>query len=841
MTVPRLNPAGRFNPDALFRPRSVAVIGAGTEAGAQIAVNLRLGAFRGQIQAVETMAALSGAPDLAILAGPPATIVPALEALAAAGCFAALVPDAADGLGAAAQRTGVRVLGPNSFGVAVPGIGLNATRAHIPPPPGRLALVSQSAALCRAVIDWAGPNGVGFSHIVGIGDNADIGFGRVLDWLSRDPGTGAILLDIRRLKDRRAFLSTARAAARLRPVVAIRAGGRLLGDGTGEAELAFEAALRRAGVLSVSRFEDLLAAAETLSRAHPARSETLAIITNAIGAGRLAADAALQDGLRLADLPGAEHGIVHVPIDAAAQLAATIAAVAEAPGIGGVLVVHAPAGATDAPSIAMLASAAQGLRVPLLVCAMGETTGALHRATLAKAGLAAFATPAQAVRGFQHLVRDRRNRAAARELPPSTVLPVAPDRNAVRRLFAQVRRAGRLALFQDEALDVMAAYGIPTVPTRSVTRAEDAPAAALLLGYPVVAKLRQAVPPRERPPGALVLDLHDAEEAHAAARLLVTRQARREHTAPDAGILVQRQVARARELGVRVADDPTFGPMISVGPGGTAANGTCDLAMDLPPLNLPLAHGLIGRCRVGAMLGQPLRDAPAANETAVAEVLVRISQLIVDWPEIAEVELPALFADAIGVIAADAWLRLRPAGAPPAALAISPYPSELVEHWPCGGESFVIRPIRPEDAEQHAAFFRRLPPPDVRYRFFSTMRELSQEQMARLTQVDYDREMAFVAVREATGDTVGVARLVREADGRSGEFAVIVQPDVKGHGLASHLMQRLIGWARQCGMAEVVGQVLAENAPMLAFVRHLGFAVRRMPEEPGVIEARLTL
>ena len=376
------------------------------------------------------------------------------------------------------------------------------------------------------------------------------------------------------------------------------------------------------------------------------------------------------------------------------------------------LVVHAPAGAEDAASIDTLVAAAPSIRVPLLVCAMGETTGALHRATLVKAGLAAFATPAQAVRGFQHLVRDRRNRAAARELPPSAVLSLAPDRTAVRRLFAQVRRAGRLALFQDEALDVLAAYGIPGVPTRWVAQAEDAPEAAALLGFPVVVKLRLAVPPRDRPPGALALDLHDADEARAAARLLVARQLRRARSAagtrPDAGILVQRQMVRARELSVRVADDATFGPVIAIGPGGTATDGTEDLAMDLPPLNLPLAHGLIGRCHAGARLGQALRDLPAADEQSVAEVLVRISQLMVDWPEIAALEVPALFSDASGATAADAWLRLRAADEPPAVLAIAPYPSELVELWSGGGaESFVIRPIRPEDAEQHGAV---LPP-----------------------------------------------------------------------------------------------------------------------------------
>ncbi|HUB10429.1 MAG TPA: GNAT family N-acetyltransferase [Acetobacteraceae bacterium] len=840
MTVPRLNPAGRFNPDSLFRPRAVAVIGPTTTLGAQIMANLALGQFRGSIETADTPAALATPPDLAMLTGPPDGIAPALAALAAKGCFAALVPGPAENLPDAVGHTGVRVLGPRSFGLAVPSIGLNATRAHIPPPPGRLALVSQSAALCRTVIDWAEPNGVGFSHIVGIGGNADLGFGAVLDWLCRDPGTGAILLDIRRLKDRRRFLSAARAAARLRPVVAVHAGLQLLDDGAGAAEQAFEAALRRAGVLSVRRLEDLLAAAETLSRARPARGEALAIVSNSIGAGRLAADAALLDGLQLAPLPDTKHGIVHVPLEAAGQLAATAGAVAASPEVGGVLVVHAPAGPADAAGMDALEATSRAIRVPLLVCAMGETTGAQHRASLVKAGLAAFATPAQAVRGFRHLVRDRRNRAAARELPPSTILAVAPDRAAVRRLFQQVRSAGRLDLFADEALDVLAAYGIPTAPTRCVARPEDAPVAAALLGFPAAVKLRQPVPPRERPSGGVALELHDAEEVLVAARLLAARHARRGGAA-GGGLLVQRQVVRTRELGVWVTDDAAFGPVIAFGAGGTAVDGTRDLAMDLPPLNLALAHGLIGRCRTGSLLGRPLRDQPAANEPAVAEVLVRISQLIVDWPEIAALEVPALFADAVGVTAADAWLRLRPADAPPAVLAIAPYPVELAQSWSDTDENFMIRPIRPEDAEEHAAFFRRLPPMDVRYRFFSSMKELSQEQLARLTQVDYDREMAFIAVREATGDTVGVARLVREPDGRSGEFAVIVQPDVKGHGLATHLMRRLIDWGRQSGLAEVVGQVLSENAPMLAFVRHLGFSLRRMPEEPDVIEARLTL
>lgn len=833
MTVPRFNPAGRFDPASLFRPAAIAVIGADTDAGAQFAGNLALSGFKGGVQLVRDAGALDSRPDLAILALPADRIGGAMTRLAERGCFAAIVPGPADDLPAHASRTGVRVLGAHSFGLAVPGLGINASCAHIPPPAGRLALVGQSSALARAVIDWAAPNGIGFSHIVGVGANADIGYGIVLDWLSRDPGTGAILLDIRRIKNNRVFLSAARAAAKLRPVVAIRAGLRLL-DTDGAADLAFEAALRRAGVLSVRRLEDLLAAAETLSRAKPARCDRLAIVTNAIGPGRLAADSVLREGLHLMPDETPEPGIIVADADRLADTAFRQAARTD---IGGVLVVHAPAGAGDEATIAKIARVPPNLRAPLLVCAMGETTGALHRATLARAGLPVFATPDQAVQGFEHLVRDRRNREAARELPPSKVLAVAPDRTLVNRCLDRARAAGRLSLTQDEALQVLEAYGMPTVPTRLAASPADAGTAADILGYPVVVKLRGDEAPHDRPPASLVFDLNDAAQVTSAARLLAARGQRR---CTLGTLLVQRYVARAREVAVRVADDATFGPTITFGAGGTAPN-PADRAVDLPPLNLALAHGLIRRCPTGAMLVRPLRDRAPANAEAVAQVLVRISQLVIDFPEIAVLDVPSLFVDADGVLAADAWLRLRAADEPPMRLAIAPYPAELVEHRQIRGEWFTIRPVRPEDAQQHGAFFARLSPQDIRYRFFSAMRELSPEQTARLTQVDYDREMAFIAVRDATGETVGVSRLACEPGGLSGEFAVIVQADMKGRGLASYLMDRLIAWGRAQGLTEIVGQILADNTPMLSFVRHLGFTVHRMADDPEVMEARLPL
>ena len=851
----------RFHPERLFHPRSVAVFGAETKEGAHLLANLRAGGFAGAIETPPDFAALSAlaaAPDIALLAAPLENPHEALAALAARGSFAAIATAMMPGLREAARASGVRVLGPGSFGLAIPALGLNATLGHMPIPAGRTALVSQSAALCRAVLDWAGPNGVGFSHIVGIGGNADIGFGLTLDWLSRDPETGAILLDIRRLKDPRAFISAARAAARLRPVVALGAGG-LLRDAAGEtgampgAEAAFAAAGRRAGILVINRFEDLLAAAETLSRAAPIQNEALAIVTTAIAPGEMAADEALRLGIPLHRLDRAQraalerplppelagHGGAHEPlylgIEDPGRVSAAIERLAATPEIGGVLAVLAPPPQYAPPDeiaawAERLAAAARVIKRPLLVAAMGENSGAALRRRLAAAGLPVFATPEQAVHGFQHLLQHRRNRLAARELPPSTVLRLLPDRAAARRIFAAARSAGRLALLQDEAMTVLSAYGLPVVPTRAASHAEDAAAAAAMLGYPVALKLR-----RTEKPGApsVVLDLLDADAVLRAARRMAGG------LAAAHGFLVQRQIGRARECAITLGDDAVLGPVIGFGLGGSAGAIVEARSIDLPPLNLPLAQALIARSRLAPLLGA-FREFPPANVDAIAEALVRVAQLVVDFPEIAALRIDPLFADGDGVLVGDAGLTLRPAGET-ARLVIPPYPLEWEEIWANAGERLIIRPIRPEDAEAHGRFFARLSMEDIRYRFFSPMRALSAEQMARMTQVDYQREIAFIAVHEASGETVAVARLVRELDERHAEFAIIVEPDMKGKGLASHLMRRLIAWARKAGLSEITGQVLADNAPMLAFVRHLGFTLERIPGEEDVIEARFAL
>jgi acetyltransferase len=762
---------GMFRPEMLFRPRHVAVIGPDSAAGAQVLANLAAGGFAGEVWPVARAAELAQAPDIAVVCALEGGLAEAFAALARLGTRLAVVVCMADGVAAAARAAGIRVLGPGSFGIAVPGRGLNASRAHMAVPAGRLALVSQSAALCRAVLDWAGPNGVGFSAMVGIGGNADIGFGLVLDWLSRDAETGAILLDIRHLRDPRRFVSAARAAARVRPVVALRAGTRLA-DPAGLEDATFDAVLRRCGVVGVEGMADLLAAAETLTRARGARGEGLAIVTNAIGPAQLAADAVLRDGLALADLsqetrrvvelarpgafggraadavPGSRH-IVYAGPDEAVRLAEIAALLAGAAEVGGVLLVHAPTGAGDAAGMVAIGAAAAAMKVPLLVCAMGETTGAGHRLVLAGAGVPAFASPEEAVRGFRHLVQHRRIRAAARELPDSVVPDLGIDHAAARAVLA----AAGTVLAEGEAAALLGAYGIGVGGA----------------------------------PGAVALR-------------------------------------------VEVGEDAMFGPRIAFGLGGEAGALRRDVAVDLPPLNHALAAGLVGQTGVAATIATV-----PGGLAAVGELLVRVAQMVVDVPRIAEMVLDPVHLGGEGVRVARARVVLREAGV--GRLAISPYPVE----WIRTHDGLTIRPIRPEDAAAHQAFFARLAPEDVRYRFFSAMRELSREQVARMTQVDYEMEMALVAERPGAGEILGVARLVRDVEAGEAEFAVIVESAAKGRGVASALMRHLLDWGRSRGVREVVGQVLADNAPMLAFVRKLGFSVRRTPGDADVMVARISL
>ena len=816
---------GRFRPQPLFHPRRIALLGG---EGSVVRANLLAGGFTGQLDQVDAATLTSlPTPDLVVIAGGDVEAGLAAAGQCGAGAAVVIAADMPD-LGSAAPP----FLGPGSFGVIVPSSGLNASVGHVPANRGSLALVSSSTSLCRSVLDWAEPNGVGFSHVVGLGLERGIDAAAILDVLAREPGVGAILLDIRNVPDPRAFLSAARAAARLRPVVALQAGSRQQ-DPSGRGGKVLEAALRRSGVLHVTTMAELLAAAEILTHARLPRSERLMIVTNAIGPGQLAADQATRLGLTLAEPDAAaaamlqlhlppqppDRGLVWTGDEQPTRAAEAVAMLSALPEIGGIAVILAPTGPADAAGIAALAACQPGVKHPLLACVLGETTGAGHRRRLSEAGLPVFASPEQAVRAFHQLVLQRRAKEAARELPSSRVLQVDPDLASVRRLFARVRAEGRTTLAQHEALDVLAAYGIPVVPYCPIDDGAQAAEAAELLGFPVTVKQRRLDPEAH---GSLVLDLQDgASVAQAAARL-------------GGPLLVQRQAGRAQRLRAIVSDDSLFGPAIGFGPGGR--DRVDDVVFDLPPLNLALASSLIERSAAKNLLGSGFGHGPA-NRDAIADALIRLGQIVVHFPEIEAVTIDPLFADEAGVAAAEAFIRLRPPGefGKPA---IAPYPSEWIESWTGKGQTLEIRPIRPEDAEAHAALVGRLTPEDIRYRFFAQLRELSREQIARMTQIDYDREIAFVAIRGT--ETVGVARLVEQSGGEA-EFAVVVDGRLKGTGLGRRLMQRIIDWGRAKGVTTISGQILSDNARMLTFIRGLGFEVKRYPQEPDVVEARLRL
>lgn len=848
-------PSRNFDPSRMFRPASLCLSGSNTALGQKVLSHLQAGGFLGAIGTAERDP-LDNA-DLAVVADEAQNIPAALAAHAARGAAGAIVLSYMPGssLRDIALNAGIRTLGPHSFGMILPGLGINASAFPFVPEKGKVALVGQSSSVARSVIDWAVPNNVGFSHLIGVGRNdATIGFGLVLDHLGRDPDTAAIMVEIDRLRNPRAFFSAARMAARLRPVVAI-APGLWLSDPSGGAYRAVQAALGRIGVLLTGSVGEFLAAAETLTRVKPVRNAGtgLAILTNSVSLGRLAADEAIRAGVRLATLTPETIQILSLatnqpppvtgPIFAGKRgqtaLADVAAMLSATPEVEGILVVHAPTCEDDSVAIAALTACAKTVKVPLLIAAMGEQTGLAYRHTLSAAGVACFDSPEAAIAGFWHLLENRRNRAQARELPAAAVLDVQPNRESALGRMNAAQAAGLTQLVQDEALAVLGAYHIPVVESRHVTTPKQAALAAQMLGFPVVLKLSHPDVPTNELVGSVVLNIQDERAVQASAEAMLDLLLALGADPQKAGFVVQVQAQQGQILRVRVADNPVLGPVIGFGAGGGDPEDTSHLSIGLPPLNLELAHALIHRSEVAPKL-RAMRGQDAINEDMLAELLVRVSQMAIDLPEMMTLDIDPIFATNNGAVAASAHIILRPVGQTRPPFVISPYPSELSSHYIARGQSFLLRPIRPEDADAHAAMLSRFSAEDMRFRFFSPLKRLPIEQIVRLTDIDYVREMAIVAVHEASGQTAGVARLVRnDTDGTSAEFAVAIDSTFKKYGLGTILMQNIIAWGKTHEVHEIVGQILTDNVPMLAFIKRLGFTLKRMPDEPDVMEAKL--
>lgn len=892
------------NLDHMFRPTSVALFGASereASVGGQVARNLLAGGFEGDLHFVNpkrrevldrrcyaSVDDLPHAPDLAVIATPPGSVPDLIAELGAAGTKAAVVITAGFGEGEDGDGDGsdrrqrmveaarphlLRVVGPNCVGLIVPGIGLNASFAHLNPSRGRIAFLSQSGAIITAVLDWAQGRGIGFSHLVSMGDMADVDFGDLLDYLGRDPEVTSIVLYIEAVTHARKFMSAARAAARLKPVVVVKSGRHAEGakaaaSHTGAmagADAVYDAAFLRAGLLRVITLEELFDAVETLATARRPAGDRVAIVSNGGGLGVLATDTLMDLGGRLPDLTDGTRAALDAvlpptwskgnPIDIIGDAPAeryrkTLDVLAEDRTIDGLIVLNAPTALASAPEGAagVAGSKAPG-RKTVLTSWVGETEAAKARRAFTDAGIPTYETPAQAVRAFMHLVRHRRSQEELMEVPPAIdEATLSADVGAARRIVAEVRASGRDMLTEPEAKSVLAAYGIPVPAHRTVEAADAAVAAAEEIGYPVALKILSEDISHKSDVGGVALDLRSGDAVRRAAEVMFARIA---EVAPDArvdGFTVQQMVVRkqAHELILGLVEDRQFGPVLMFGHGGTAAEVIDDKALGLPPLNMPLAEKMMARTRVFRLL-RGYRDRPQAALDDIALTLVRLSRLVADLPEVAELDINPLLADATGVIALDARIRLRDpeAGtAPDDRFAIRPYPSELDRSVRSrDGSDLRLRPIRPEDAGALTAFFEALAPEDIRFRFFAPMKRLSREMVARLTQIDYDREMALVLVPPDAEDRrpLGVVHILCDPDFEEAEFAVTVRTGEGGRGFGYLLMSEIIAYARARGLSAIHGDVLRDNRRMLELAESLGFVVDRRMEAQGVVRVRLAL
>ncbi|MCW7540896.1 bifunctional acetate--CoA ligase family protein/GNAT family N-acetyltransferase [Aquabacterium sp. A7-Y] len=878
--------------DRLLDPASVAVFGASDRpgsVGATVWRNLRSGGFAGPLFAVNLRhATLDGqpvyrhatdlprVPDLAVVCTPPQTVPKLVAELGTLGTRAVIIVTA--GLDAAQKQAAlaaarphlVRLLGPNCIGLLTPRAGLNASFAHTGALPGGLAFVTQSGALLTAVLDWAGSRRIGFSHLVSLGEHCDVDFGDLLDHLASDPHTRSILLYIESIESPRKFMSAARAAARNKPVIVVKAGRaghgvRAAASHTGAlagSDLVFDAAIRRAGMLRVDTLQELFSAAETLARFRDNRAETLTIMSNGGGAGVMAADAAALAGVPLQD-PGPDllrrldevlpsnwsrGNPVDIIGDAPVErYVATLSALLDDPQAGAVLFLHAPTAIVPSSAIAQAClPLIEATPSRVMSCWLGDTAVATARHNFVSAGVPDYPTPEDAVRAFGLLRTYRHNQDTLLQAPAASESP-PPDVAAARAIFASAEARGREWLTAQEAKQVLSAYGVPVVPTLAVAAsAEAAVQAARSVGFPVALKILSPEITHKSDVGGVRLDLRDEPSlAHAADEMLTRVQALR-HGARIEGFTVQPMVQRphAVELIVGASIDPVFGPVILCGQGGTAVEVNADRAIALPPLNRNLAAEVLSRTRVARLLAG-YRDHPPARLDALYDVLIAVSQMLADLPRLAELDINPLCVDETGVLGLDARIRIAPqavAGAD--RFAIRPYPGEWAQETTWQGQPLLLRPVRPEDGAQHRRFLERLEPEDIRLRIFQTRSELPPSELARLTQIDYEREMAFIAVRQdASGqpETLGVARSVRDPDNSEAEFALIVRSDLKGQGLGRLLLEHLLRYTRAQGTPRLVGDVLSENTAMLGLARRAGFEIVTSQPPSGVVRLELQL
>ncbi|KAA9002484.1 bifunctional acetate--CoA ligase family protein/GNAT family N-acetyltransferase [Affinibrenneria salicis] len=875
--------------EALLRPKSIAVVGASEKAGRAgflMMRNLLDGNFSGPVLPVTPaypavcgvlaypeVAALPIVPDLAVICTHASRNLALLEQLGRRGCRAAIILSAPPAqfaeLKSCAARYEMRLLGPNSLGLLAPWQRLNASFSPVPILPGKLAFISQSAAVANTILDWAQQREIGFSWFIALGDSLDIDIDDLLDFLARDGKTRAILLHLEHLSDARRFLSAARSAARNRPILVIKSGRspqaqRLLNGHIQGLDAAYDAAIRRAGLLRVQDTHELFSAVETLSHLRPLRGERLLLVSNGASPAALAVDqllarqgtlASLSDPVRQALRAALPEIHAENPLDlgddaTGERYVTALSILLDGHDFDALLIIHAPSAAAPATEsagqlIRVLKQHARAQHITLLTNWSGEYSSREARRLFNDAGIPTYRTPEGAVTAFMHLVEYRRNQRQLRETP---ALPPDLSINAgqAHHLIQQALAAGANQLDTHEVQPILQAYGLNTLPTWIAGDSAEAAAIAKQIGYPVAIKLRSPDIPHKSEVQGVMLYLRTAREVQQAADAILDRVRRAWPQARIHGLLVQSMANRAgaQELRVAVEQDAVFGPLIMLGDGGIEWRQTNQASVALPPLNMTLARDLVLQAvNSGKISGRsalrPL-DIPA-----LSRLLVQVSNLVLDCPEITRLDIHPLLASGSELTLLDVTLHLAPfSGDAQSRLAIRPYPHEL-EEWVTlkNGDRCLFRPILPEDEPLLKSFIARVTKEDLYYRYFSEINEFSHEDLANMTQIDYDREMAFVALRQAENGTAaiaGVTRAVSDPDNIDAEFSVLVRSDLKGLGLGRRLLEKMIDYTRAHGLLRLTGITMPHNRGMLALAAKLGFR-QDVQLEDGIVALELAL
>lgn len=876
--------------ERLFEPRAVAVVGASDKedsAGNRVFRNLKDAGFEGPVYPVNphhrhllgerSYRSIADTPqpvDLAVISTPTHAVAEVVRECGEHGVSGLVI------LTAGIERDGglerrildyarhyrMHVIGPNCLGIMRPKVGLNATFSRNQAVDGGLALVSQSGALVSAILDWAQARNIGFSLTASLGNASDADFGHLLDYLATDANTRAILLYVEGLRDSRSFMSGLRAAARVKPVIVVKAGRRP--DGSRAAishsgalvgsDQVFEAALARAGGIRVHTVEQLFSAAEILSKGFRLGGDRLCIVTDGGGPAVIASDRANEIGVRLASLSAGaiqkldatlpRHWSRTNPVDLLEDATPeryrdALSVCLDEDGVDAVLAMLVPQAMTAPERIAeTVIEASRGTHKPVLACWMGDAQVRGARQQFAEAGIPQFETPEASVEAFAALERYQSNHRLLLQVPGPAAFRPGRETDGARLIIENALSDGRQLLTNLESKAVLRAFDIPVVQTVEARSASEALVVAESIGYPLAMKVSSPTLTHKSDFGGVRLDIADAQHVRRAYDELVAAAHQAHPDASVTGVTLEPMQHRVhgRELMVGVSTDRVFGPIINFGGGGTAVELVEDIAVALPPLNGFLADRLISAPRVARRLAA-YRELPAVNLDAVRNVLLQVSELVCALPHVQELDINPLIADENGVVAVDARMRV---GAPARGvdryghLAVHPYPSHLVRRTQLpNGTDIVIRPIRPEDAERERAFVDALSPEAKYYRFMENLRELSPAMLARFTQIDYDRELALIAVRldgDDEAEQLGVARYNMDPDGESCEFAIVVADNVRRQGLGSRLMSELIESARARGLREIHGDVLAENRKMLKLMRQLGFSILTSPDDAGV-------